>query len=665
VTALYKFFIFINLLAMLQINCVSHAQQASQPPVALFGLDLTYGEASSTEYGISCFNSDLYLGNGYVNADYKNVKGRTFDISGQSPANAILEVKCNTESSYFTSKVSAPHSPNQYTVTCTNGQWSNNLKCIKQCKFKTSEFELKSIVQGRDVSDQTNAEQFEIKPFVTASYSPSELSVPQSNSYYYAHVGNSVKITCPDGYPPYTSDVTAVRKVNYDSNSFETTCLPETGANGNKWSKEIACYNGFKPCNNSEVTVVQSNNQITMDDGQTFPETGGSKDAPTGKTMHGAMLKLACNKYPWYQKFKYHAPKCHDGKWYFNEAWCKPRTCTPKKIFSLAGANKTNRVGYNIASTNANPDQKVYYNQTYPFQCKDVNRVGGRDGKAFRCNFDDYDRAESVTPVKSSRPWLHRYCADSQCYISNESLRNDRGGIQYLGNREVYMVNDYIITHTGKLAYYVTLGAYCSGNDMHIGYINSGTLKVCYQKVTSAIMAAVVHKCTDGIMVTKASLTAKCIVLETDGYYHRDKYTHLRSISSFNIFDHPSYQYHVSHHNAWVINVSCNNYDPHNDDLRNWSLAVNETIADWGASVKKSIDDSLQDTQSKIDQSILKTKQDLYTVAEKIKAAVIAAAKWAKEQAIAAARLVKEAAEAAANWVASAAHTFAGWFGLK
>ncbi len=433
---------------MLQINFVAHAQQASQPPVALFGLDLTYGEATSAEYGIACFNSDLYLGNGYVNANYKNVKGRTFDVSGQSPANATVEVKCNTESSYFTSKVSAPHSPNKYTVTCTNGQWSNNLKCIKQCKFKTSEFELESIVQGRDVSDQTNAEQFEIKPFVTASYLPSDLSVPQSNSYYYAHVGNSVKITCPDGYPPYTSDVTAVRQVNYASNSFETTCLPETGANGNKWSKEIACYNGFKPCNNSEVTVVQSRKQIIMDDGNTFPETGGSKDAPTGKTMHGAMLKLACNKYPWYQKFKYHAPKCHDGKWSFNEAWCNPHTCTPKKIFSLAKIERRNRVGYDMNSTNADPEQTIYYNQTYPFRCKDINRVGGTDGKAFRCNFDDYDRAESVTPVQSSRPWNQRYCTEA-CNVNNIPLYKQPPhqdlllGFPYLGRAEGFHRKDH------------------------------------------------------------------------------------------------------------------------------------------------------------------------------------------------------------------------------
>ncbi|MFT4968198.1 MAG: hypothetical protein ACI9CD_001230, partial [Candidatus Deianiraeaceae bacterium] len=80
-----------------------------------------------------------------------------------------------------------------------------------------------------------------------------------------------------------------------------------------------------------------------------------------------------------------------------------------------------------------------------------------RDGKAFRCNFDDYDRAESVTPVKSSRPWLHRYCTE-RCII-DEGHRGNMHNYTYFGTGE-------------RFTYYTFARSFVLDKDNTYGYKN-------------------------------------------------------------------------------------------------------------------------------------------------------------------------------------------------
>lgn len=374
-----------------------------------------YNTIKNQEYGIQCDNatiSDL----GVKSMEFVTKAKVAFSSSGRTPHNESVKVTCNTEGGYYDLLTSQ----NFYTTQCSYGQFKNSSMCVKKCKFRNTEFSKEETVNGRDFSELTSAKLYEMKPFEFALNPMTGNPIDYISGSFFVKFGDSVKIKCPSTHPPYNSDTRVASQANSDG-SFVTRCLDTSTTDINKWSIEMACYNGFKSCKNSEITVTQENEQWNTF-GQNFNVKGGQKMIDDGITPHGGRLELNCNK-PWYNKTKFIAPKCNDGKWSSLEAYCKANECSVRNMMSLANEETTWKVG-NILDDGVTK----YYGQEYEFTCAEHNRFGNKAGKTFKCMFDDED-TRSVEKVNKDNSWLARYCTTSAC-------RYDIFGFSYLSNGE-------------------------------------------------------------------------------------------------------------------------------------------------------------------------------------------------------------------------------------
>ncbi len=379
-------------------------QANNSPPLALFGFsDLSYSDTKKP-YGLPCANSAIPI-LGVTSVKYQNSKTKlTFSAEDITPHGESITLKCDTQNGYYENT----YAKTEYTITCKDGSWQGVSMCVRKCKFATSEFTKEYIVKGRNVSSQSTENQYEIKDFISATFPSTDIPIQKSGSDYYLNIGESVRIYCPTTHPPFTSDSTMMKYMNPSTSSFVTTCLAASTPTQNQWSVEMACYNGFKPCDNTEVTMKTGGEKICNDIGDCFNEFGGKKTDEKGKTIHGARLKLDCNN-PWYFKQDYISPTCNDGKWTKKEAYCKAAFCgADNEIYNATGKREWN-VGNAIIES-----KKVYYGQNYEFKCANSNRVGQKNGKTFKCAFDNQDRI-TVQQINTG-DWFNRYCT-SGCSV--------------------------------------------------------------------------------------------------------------------------------------------------------------------------------------------------------------------------------------------------------
>jgi hypothetical protein len=395
-------------------HCILAA--SSEPPRALFGFGTSYQDANQ-KYGLSCSNNAIKIDESIESVEYQSSKAeKTFTQLTKTPHGEAVVITCNSNKNYYENITSKP----SYIITCDSGTWKNVSLCVRKCSFTKDEFKVNDIVKGKDVSNETSAAQFKVVAFETAT-APSQYSnVQKSGSTYYVNVGDSVQITCPSTHPPFTSNSADMKYVNIDTNSFITQCKLSDEKGKNKWSNYAACYNGYKPCNNSEITVKVEGQDIYTDNGEHFKEFGGEKASPTGRTLHGAKLQLACNKYPWYKKYDYKAPTCRDGNWTSTEAYCKAYSCTVKEMFNGASIVDGGVVADSINSVADDADKKIYYDQTHIFKCKHSNRVGGLDGKALKCTWNASDALEVKKMTQYATNWYERYCT-TKCQVDQFS----------------------------------------------------------------------------------------------------------------------------------------------------------------------------------------------------------------------------------------------------
>ena len=393
-----------------------HTQANNSPPLALFSFsDLTYSDAKK-QYGLPCANSSIPI-LGVSSLKYQNSKTKlTFSTEDTTPHGESITLKCDTQNGYYENT----YAKTEYTITCKDGSWQGVSMCVRKCKFTKSEFSKEYIVKGRNVSSQSTENQYEIQDFTSATFPSTDGPIQKSDSDYYLNIGEAVRIYCPTTHPPFTSDSTMMKYMNPNTSSFVTTCLSGSTPTQNQWSVEMACYNGFKPCDNTEVTIKTGGEKICNDIGDCFNEFGGKKTDEKGKTIHGARLKLDCSD-PWYLKQDYIAPTCRDGNWTSTEAYCKAAFCTAdNEIYSATGKKEWN-VGYATIES-----KKVYYGQNYEFKCINSNRVGQKNGKTFKCSFDNQDRI-TVQQIDTG-DWYGRYCTTG-CQYDNTIY-------QYIDNAE-------------------------------------------------------------------------------------------------------------------------------------------------------------------------------------------------------------------------------------
>jgi hypothetical protein len=386
-----------------------HTQANNSPPIALFGFsDLTYSDAKK-QYGLPCANSSIPI-LGVSSLKYQNSKTKlTFSTEDTTQHGESITLKCDTQNGYYENT----YAKTEYTITCKDGSWQGVSMCVRKCKFATSEFTKEYIVKGRNVSNQSTENQYEIKDFTSATFPSTDIPIQKIGSDYYLNVGETVRIYCPTTHPPFTSDSTLMKYMNPNTSSFVTTCLSGSTPTQNQWSVEMACYNGFKPCDNTEVTIKTGGEKICNDIGDCFDEFGGKKTDEKGKTIHGTRLKLDCNN-PWYFKQDYISPTCNDGQWTKTEAYCKAAFCAAdNEIYNATGKREWN-VGNAIIES-----KKVYYGQNYEFKCINSNRVGQKNGKKFKCSFDNQDRI-TVQQIDTG-DWFNRYCLNSSACTNGYS----------------------------------------------------------------------------------------------------------------------------------------------------------------------------------------------------------------------------------------------------
>lgn len=413
--------VFHFLLALTLIKSITHAES---PPLAVFTFsDTSYSDAKK-QYGLACKNNTIPQ-DGIQTVTFQNSKTENiFSFDGQTPHNEFINIKCKTNEGYYESLLAN----DSFTMKCENGVWKNTSMCVRKCVFARDEFTQEEIVKGRDVSAQSTATQYKIEKFELAMRKGTKSLIVERNNKYYANISEEIDIYCPEGYAPFTSETTVMQNANLSNNSFSTKCLTETTPQKNKWSVLMACYNGFKPCNNSEVQVQSGGIKICNNIGNCFNEFGGAKKFANGKTPHGGKLEMNCSE-PWYKHFDYTSPTCKDGTWVSKKrgispkiAYCEAAYCeADNEILGYAWSKQDLRPGNVIAEKN----KRVYYGQNYQFQCHNTNRIGGKEGKVFKCNFSPQDEI-SVAEVQQDN-WFNRYClSDTMCRNYTEQVPKTR-----------------------------------------------------------------------------------------------------------------------------------------------------------------------------------------------------------------------------------------------
>lgn len=367
---------------------------AGKPPISSFAFianNQDYSKSSvANSYGIPCDITTMPM---------EGVDSIVGAKDNKIQHNATARFVCKTDEGYYSQSDSA----SSYNAKCINGSLNTSSMCVKKCKLDVNEFSDPDIVKGRDVSNISGADQYVMKGF-QGLFDSSGNAMEAAGGYYYVKFGDTVKVQCPQGFPPYHSDTAIVAKSDQTNRTFATRCLPTSTTEENKWSLKMACYNGFKPCDNSQITVTQENRQCNADG--CFFARGGQKLVPDGYTPHGGTLLLDCSNVVY--KNEYVAPKCVNGVWSNTIAYCVANYCTPTAIKENIGET-TWKIGYVKTDTTT----KIYHKQSYTFQCGEHNRIGLTEGKNFMCTFGQDD----TLTVMLTTPAASKYCVKNACRI--------------------------------------------------------------------------------------------------------------------------------------------------------------------------------------------------------------------------------------------------------
>lgn len=441
-------------------------------PIASFISDfknVDYNTAKNQEYGLQCDNATISTV-GVKNGEFVSKAKVAFSFSGRTPHNESVKVTCDTDNGYYDLLTSQDY----YITSCAYGQFKNSSMCVKKCKFRNTEFSKEETIKGRDVSQSSAAQQYEMKAFTAATNPMTGTQVDYVGGFFFVKFGDSVKITCPTTHPPYNSDTRVMSNAKPDS-SFITRCLDTSTTEINKWSVEMACYNGFKSCKNSEITVTQENKQCNTF-GQCFYVKGGSKMVDDGMTPHGGRLELNCPKRI-YNQTNFVTPKCNDGVWSSSEAYCRANECSFSNMKEIANGETKWKVG-NVSQE----DVTKYYGQNYTFKCAQSNRMWGSDGKTFRCMFDT-DDVRSLDTINDGGQWFAKYCVKNGCSsLPNPQLALSHGeSYTILSNRDDFWESCWgvcyaSVTSFGGHCYRVTTQYKCNNGSMQA--IQNDELKV-------------------------------------------------------------------------------------------------------------------------------------------------------------------------------------------
>lgn len=367
----------------------------SSPPIAVFGLN-----ESLTLTGLPCNNNKI-PNRGVLK--FEDDSG-AFDESGKTFHGSSVNVYCDEDNAYYDNLLFG-----SYQMKCLNGRWVNesNNVCVKKCEFGKDEFNDENVPKQGGLLGNEDGE-FEISDFSLAE----GMGVTYKNSKYYANIGTEVTVTCPQGFPPYTSDLSRLKDELFETNTFKTSCLDTSRNGNNQWSTYFVCFNGTKPCDNDEISIDIGGESVATYDGIQYREKGGVKKAGTGKyTPHGGFYPIDCSP-DWYQDYNVVKPRCDNGNWDFKKAYCIAKQTTVQEVYTMADEKGENRVAKDINLAqyiSDSPSKKIFWGQRFEFSCKHSNRYGEGKGKAFMINFtsDDVFKIDRDYDVEN---WYGRYC---------------------------------------------------------------------------------------------------------------------------------------------------------------------------------------------------------------------------------------------------------------